>query len=49
MTKVQENKCSVCGAWCQGFVRNGRIYCEYCYKKTFDEWPWEADDWDDDD
>lgn len=49
MTRVQEFNCSICGTFCQGFVRDGKTYCANCYKKAFDKWPWEDDDWDDDD
>lgn len=50
MGKSGEFTCDVCGAFCQGFqTDDGDTYCADCYYKEFGEWPWDAEDWDEED
>lgn len=44
MRRVQESKCAICGAWCQGFESEYGIICADCFKKKKGIWPWEIDD-----
>lgn len=38
--KVQESKCTNCGAWCQGFTApNGKLLCADCYYKIWGSRP----------
>lgn len=33
MRRVQESKCAICGAWCQGFESEYGIICADCLKR----------------